>query len=61
LPPIQNGGELDSLNAAIDSKSEEKPVEVSLYRTTGHVELLGDFRVITALQQQFGDLLLPWA
>jgi hypothetical protein len=27
----------------------------------GHLELRSDFRVVTALQQQLGNLLLPWA
>jgi hypothetical protein len=27
----------------------------------GHLELLSDFCVVTALQQQIGDLLLAWA
>jgi hypothetical protein len=30
-----------------------------LYRTPGHFELLGDFSVVAALQQQLGNLLLP--
>jgi len=33
---------------------------MGLYRTPGHLELPGNFRVVTALQQQIGDLLLPW-
>ena len=32
-----------------------------LDRAAGHFELCSDFRVVTALQQQFGDLLLPRA
>jgi hypothetical protein len=31
---------------------------VGLHGSASHVELLGNFRVITALQQQFRDLLL---
>jgi hypothetical protein len=34
---------------------------VRLDRASGHMELGSNFRIITALQQQFGNLLLPWA
>jgi hypothetical protein len=33
---------------------------MGLYRTPGHLELFGNFRIVTALQQQIGDLLFPW-
>lgn len=26
----------------------------------GHFQLFSNFRIVTALQQQIGDLLLPW-
>ena len=31
---------------------------MGFYSSTGHLELLGDFRVVTALEQQFRYLLL---
>jgi hypothetical protein len=31
---------------------------VGFHRSTGHLELFGDFRIVTALKQQFRDLLL---
>jgi hypothetical protein len=30
-------------------------------RASGHFELRGNFAIITALQQQLGYLLFPWA
>lgn len=33
---------------------------MGLHRTPGHFELFGNLGVVTALQQQIGDLLLPW-
>jgi hypothetical protein len=58
LSPIQQGREFDSLDAAGDSETEEKPVKVSLHGSARHLELAGDFGIITALQKQFDDLLL---
>jgi len=34
---------------------------VGFHGTAGHVQLFGNFRVVTALEQQLGDLLFPWA
>lgn len=34
---------------------------MSFHSTARHVELPGNFRVVTALQQQLGDLLFPKA
>jgi hypothetical protein len=34
---------------------------VRLDRASGHFELRGNFGIVTALQQQLGNLLLPWA
>jgi hypothetical protein len=31
---------------------------VGLYRSSGHLQLFGDFRIVTALKQQFRYLLL---
>jgi hypothetical protein len=39
----------------------EETIEVRLDRTPSHLELRGNLCVITALQQQFRNLLLPWA
>jgi hypothetical protein len=33
---------------------------MGLNRTPSHLELLGNFRIVTPLQQQIGDLLFPW-
>jgi hypothetical protein len=33
---------------------------MGLDRTPGHLQLFGNLRIVTALQQQIGDLLLPW-
>jgi len=33
---------------------------VGLHRPPRHVELLGNFVIVAALQEQFYDLLLPW-
>jgi hypothetical protein len=33
---------------------------VRLHRAPGHLQLLGNFIIVTALQEQFYDLLLPW-
>ena len=32
---------------------------MGLYGTPGHFQLFGNLRIVTALQQQIGDLLLP--
>jgi hypothetical protein len=42
LPPIQDGRQLYTLDTAGNAKSQEKPVEVSLYGPPGHFELFGD-------------------
>ena len=33
---------------------------MGLHRTPGHFQLFGNLGIVTALQQQIGDLLLPW-
>jgi hypothetical protein len=61
LPPIQQGSELYSLDAAGNSETEEQPVEMCLHGSARHVELAGYFCVVTTLQKQFDDLLFAWA
>jgi hypothetical protein len=39
----------------------EETIEVRLDRPTGHLELRSNFRIVTALQQQFRNLLFPGA
>jgi hypothetical protein len=34
---------------------------MGFHGTPGHVELFGNFRIVTALEQQLGDLLFPRA
>jgi hypothetical protein len=60
LPPVQQGGEFDSLDASGDSETEKQPVEMSFHGAPGHFELAGNFRVVTALQQQLDNLLFAW-
>jgi hypothetical protein len=57
LPPVQKGREFHSLDSAGDSKTQEQPVEVSLHGSARHLQLAGDFGIVTALQKQFDDLL----
>jgi hypothetical protein len=57
LPPVQQGGELHSLDSAGDSETEKQPVEMSLYSSARHLKLAGDLGIVTALQEQFDDLL----
>jgi len=39
----------------------EETIEVRLDCASGHFELRSNFRIVTALQQQLGNLLLPRA
>jgi hypothetical protein len=57
LPPVQQGREFDSLDTAGNSEAEKQPVEMSFHGSPRHFELAGDLGVITALQQQFYNLL----
>jgi hypothetical protein len=45
----------------VNSKALEETIEVRLDRASGHLELRGNFSIVTALQQQLGDLLFPRA
>jgi hypothetical protein len=58
LPPVQQGCEFHSLDTASDSKTHKQPVEMSFYCSPCHLELGGDFGVVTTLQKQFNNLLL---
>jgi hypothetical protein len=57
LPPIQQGRELDSLDASINSKTQKQPVKMSLNGSPCHFELARNFRIVTSLQKQGYDLL----
>ena len=57
MSPVKQGRELDSLDTASNSKPQKQPVEVGFNRSSGHVELGSDLRVITTLQKQVDDLL----
>jgi hypothetical protein len=45
----------------VDSKALEETIEVGLDRAPGHFQLRRNFPIVTALQQQLGNLLFPWA
>jgi hypothetical protein len=57
LPPVQQGREFHSLDAAINSESEEQPIEMGFYGSPRHFQLAGNFGVIASLQKQVHDLL----
>jgi hypothetical protein len=61
LPPVQQGREFHSLDTAGDSKTKEQPVEMGFHRSSSHVELTSNFGIVTALQEQFDNLLFAWA
>jgi len=60
LPPIQECGELYSLNTAGNSEAEKKAVKVGLHGAQRDIELLRNLFVAATLQQQFGNLPFPW-
>jgi hypothetical protein len=49
LPPVQQGGEFHSLDSARDSEAQKETIEVGFHRAPGHLELPGDFGVVTSL------------
>jgi hypothetical protein len=59
LPPIKKSCEFDSFNTVAYPKTKKKAVEVCLDGAPGHFQLFGNLGVVAALQQQFGNLLLP--
>jgi hypothetical protein len=59
LSPVKHGRELHPLDSALDSKPEKETVEMSLYGPLGYVQIASDFRIVTPLQEQFDNLLLP--
>ncbi|MFY9742872.1 MAG: hypothetical protein WA252_17170 [Candidatus Sulfotelmatobacter sp.] len=61
MPPIEQGCEFDSLDSTGDSETEEQPVKVGFHGPARHLELAGDFGIVTALQEKFDDLLLAWS
>lgn len=61
MPPIQQGREFHSLDTTGDAKTKKKPVEMGFHGSPRHIELSGDFGVVTALQKQFDNLLFARA
>jgi hypothetical protein len=61
LPPIQECCELYSLDAAVDAKTQEEPVEMGLDGSPSHLELAGNLVIVATLQEQLDDLLLSMA
>jgi hypothetical protein len=57
LPPyfallsIEQGGQFDPLDSAHNPEAQKEPVEMSFDGAPRHAELLGDLRVIAALEQ----------
>jgi hypothetical protein len=58
LPPVQKGCEFHSLDSTGDSEPQEQAVKVSLHGAPRHIELAGNFGVVTSLQKQLDNLLL---
>jgi hypothetical protein len=58
LSPIKQSRELYPLDATLDSKPQEQPVEMCFDRSLSNMEILSDFCVVASLQQQINDLLL---
>jgi len=59
LSPIEQSRELNPLDAAFDSETEEQAVEMGFDGPLGNVEIASDFRVVTSLEQQSDDLPFP--
>jgi hypothetical protein len=49
LSPVKQGREFDSLDSTGNSETEKQPVEMSLNGSARHLELAGDFGIVTAL------------
>jgi hypothetical protein len=61
LSPIKHCRELDPLDSALNSKPQEKAVEMSFDGSLGYVQIASDLRVVTPLQKKVDDLLFPWS
>jgi hypothetical protein len=59
LPPIKQSRELYPLDAALDSETEKKAVEMSFDGALGNVQIASDFGVIASLEKQIDDLPFP--
>jgi hypothetical protein len=59
LSPVEQSRELDPLDSILDFEAQEQTVEIGLDGAFGHVQVTGDFGVVTSLEQQIDDLLLP--
>jgi hypothetical protein len=57
LPPVQKGCEFYSLDSTSNSEAKEQAVEMSFHGPASHFQLRCDFGIVTALQEQFDDLL----
>jgi hypothetical protein len=61
LPPVQEGCELDSLDSVGNSKTKEKAIEVGFDGARRHFQFARNFRIVTTLQKEISNLLLPRA
>jgi hypothetical protein len=52
---------LDPLDALRDAEAQKEPIEMRFDGAARHIELTGNFFVITALQEQFRNLSFPWS
>jgi hypothetical protein len=59
LSPVEQSRELDPLDSVPDSEPQKHAVEIGLDGALGHVQLTGDFGVVTSLEKQIDDLLFP--
>jgi hypothetical protein len=59
LSPVEQSRELDPLDSVLDSEPQKHTVEIGLDGAFGHVQLTGDFGVVTSLEKQIDDLLFP--
>jgi hypothetical protein len=51
LPPVQQGREFDSLDSTSDAETQKQSIEMRLDGSPRHLELTGDFSVVTTLQK----------
>jgi hypothetical protein len=58
LPPIKQGCEFHSLDTTGNAKTQEKAIEVGFDGSPSHLELFRNLLVVTALEQQIGNLFL---
>jgi hypothetical protein len=59
LSPIEQSREFDPFDSVLDTEAQEQAVEMGLDGAFGHVQIAGNFGVVTSLEKQIDDLLLP--